>query len=113
MFFPQDRTKLYVEVRAVHREDGEVKPLSIRLPDGRTYRVKEVIGRPAVDDLSSTRRRVMRYTVRIAAKRTWLYCEIEMDRATPSERWFVASKQGDGVCPFDVQAHYAAISQQV
>lgn len=111
MFFPENRIKQYVEVTALHGADGSAVPLSIRTPDGRTFKVSRVVGRPVVDDDFAIRGRTVRYTVRIGRKRAWVYREFALDDVAPSDRWFVAAKADGRTEPDASRAHLEAIAR--
>ena len=76
----ESRKKRYVDVVALHREDGSVRPLSIVWEDGRRFKVERILDtrRAASLKVGGTG---MRYLVRIQNKDTFLFFE--------DPRWFV------------------------
>lgn len=79
----ESRKKRYVDVVALHREDGSVRPLSIVWEDGRRFKVERILDtrRAASLKVGGTG---MRYLVRIQNKDTFLFFE--------DPRWFVEEK---------------------
>ena len=70
----ESRKKRYVDVVALHREDGSVRPLSIVWEDGRRFKVERILDtrRAASLKVGGTG---MRYLVRIQNKDTFLFFE--------------------------------------
>lgn len=76
--------KVYVDITALHKKDGGMRPLSVVWLDGKTY---------DIDAVTDVRRAAslkaggvgLRYTCRIAGQTTFLFYE--------EDRWFVESKE--------------------
>lgn len=79
----ESRKKRYVDVVALHREDGSVRPLSIVWEDGRRFKVDRVLDTRRAASLKVGGTGV-RYLVRIQNKDTFLFFE--------DPRWFVEEK---------------------
>lgn len=79
----ESRKKRYVDVVALHREDGSVRPLSIVWEDGRRFKVDRILDTRRAASLKVGGTGV-RYLVRIQNKDTFLFFE--------DPRWFVEEK---------------------
>ena len=79
----ESRKKRYVDVVALHREDGSVRPLSIVWEDGRRFKVERILDTRRAASLKVGGTGV-RYLVRIQNKDTFLFFE--------DPRWFVEEK---------------------
>ncbi len=77
------REKRYVEVVAVHAEDGRVTPREIVWSDGVRYPIDRVLDCRHAHSLK-TGGCGMRYTVRVGGQATYLWRE--------GDRWFVEAK---------------------
>ena len=85
----------YVDVIARWRDDGRIEPLSVCWPDGRSFQVDAVIGKPAGDTFPDAAVHTLRYTVRIGGRTTHLYLErtaATAHTAEPQLRWFVETR---------------------
>jgi len=81
------RKKQYVEVTALHDEEGLVAPLAIKWEDGRRFEIDEVLDRRRAAALKVGGTGT-RYLVRIGGRETFLYYE--------DPRWFVEAIVPDG-----------------
>lgn len=79
----ESRKKRYVDVVALHREDGSVRPLSIVWEDGRRFKVDRILDTRRAASLKVGGTGV-RYLVRIRDRDTFLFYE--------NPRWFVEEK---------------------
>ena len=79
----QSRQKRYVQVTALHREDGTVMPLSITWDDGRVFEIDEILDKRQASSLKVGGNGT-RYLIRIGERETFLYDE--------GLRWFVEEK---------------------
>lgn len=80
----EDRRKVYVEVRAIHRIDGTCRPESIKFENDEVYEIDRVkqCCRAASTKVGGTG---LRYTVMICDKETYLFDE-------ENGKWFVEGK---------------------
>ena len=78
--------RVYVEVRAVFSEYGELRPVHIKWSDGRVFEVdavKEIRRAP-----SSAGSAGVRYTVKVSGHERYLFYE-DIYSETGKPRWFV------------------------
>ena len=77
------RTKVYVEVVALHKKDGSCEPMLVIYADGRCFKIDRILDvrRAAAYHTGAVG---LRYHVQIESKRTFLYYE--------RPRWFVEAK---------------------
>lgn len=83
------KTRKYVDVIARWHESGRVEPMSICWPDGRTFQIDQVIGKPASSAFENAPARILRYVVRIGTRTTHLFLEINTREGVTCARWFV------------------------
>ncbi len=77
--------KVYVEVLAVFRRDGRLRPLALKWEDGQRYSIDRVIDIRRAASLKAGGTG-MRYTCVVCGRQTYLYFEDE------DWRWFVERK---------------------
>lgn len=84
--------KRYVDVVARWHADGYVEPLIVCWPDGRSFQIESVDGRPQSTTFPNNPGRTLRYTVLVNGVRTQLFLERDADAAKDSARWYVERK---------------------
>lgn len=90
MSLPDSHTlRRYVDVIARWRDDGSVMPLSVCWPDGRTFQIDQVVGRPIANAFPGDSLRILRYTIQIGTRITHLYLEQEATDQGITNRWYV------------------------
>lgn len=87
------KERRYVDVVARWRDDGQVTPLAVCWPDGRTFQIDEVLGGPAANAFSSAHEITLRYKVRVGGRVTHLFLE-KSGEAHPTLRWYVEALPG-------------------
>lgn len=87
------KERRYVDVVARWRDDGQVMPLAVCWPDGRTFQIDEVLGSPAANAFSSASEITLRYKVRVGGRVTNLFLE-KSGGTRPALRWYVEALPG-------------------
>lgn len=86
----QRHIKQYVEVVVRWHDDGRIVPLTVIWPDGRSFRIDEVVGDPVRRATSKVGGNGMQYTIKINGLVRHLYLE---DFGRPiidnRARWYV------------------------
>lgn len=77
------RRKVYVTVSAEHKSDGNCRPISIRLANGRQYEIDRIL--QVSRSASMVGGRGVRYRIRIGGSETYLFDE-------ENGKWFVEAK---------------------
>ena len=86
----QHYIKQYVEVVVRWHDDGRIVPLTVIWPDGRSFRIDEVVGDPIRRATRKVGGNGMRYTIKINGKTRYLYLEDDGQSIIDTRaRWYV------------------------
>lgn len=82
----QHGAKRYVDVISRRYADGHVEFLIICWPDGRSFQVEHVVGKPQSSTFPGSAGRVLHYTIMIEGVRTQFFLEIGREGAGDASR---------------------------